>query len=149
MLIFWLILMIGMVVLELSTAQMVSIWFAIGALGALIATYLGAEIWLQIIIFLVVSGIALVATRPFVKKLTAGKKVPTNADRYVGRKGVVTATVDNQQGVGLVKIEGSVWSARSVSGEVLPAGEQVVVERIEGVKLMVQRAEVSCTAQQG
>ena len=147
--IFWLILMIGMVVLELSTAQMVSIWFAIGALGALIATYLGAEIWLQIIIFLVVSGIALVATRPFVKKLTAGKKVPTNADRYVGRKGVVTATVDNQQGVGLVKIEGSVWSARSVSGEVLPAGEQVVVERIEGVKLMVQRAEVSCTAQQG
>ena len=149
MLIFWLILMIGMVVLELSTAQMVSIWFAIGALGALIATYLGAEIWLQIIIFLVVSGIALVATRPFVKKLTAGKKVPTNADRYVGRKGMVTATVDNQQGVGLVKIEGSVWSARSVSGEVLPAGEQVVVERIEGVKLMVQRAEVSCTAQQG
>lgn len=147
--IFWLILMIGMVVLELSTAQMVSIWFAIGALGALIATYLGAEIWLQIIIFLVVSGIALVATRPFVKKLTAGKKVPTNADRYVGRKGMVTATVDNQQGVGLVKIEGSVWSARSVSGEVLPAGEQVVVERIEGVKLMVQRAEVSCTAQQG
>ena len=147
--IFWLILMIGMVVLELSTAQMVSIWFAIGALGALIATYLVAEIWLQIIIFLVVSGIALVATRPFVKKLTAGKKVPTNADRYVGRKGVVTATVDNQQGVGLVKIEGSVWSARSVSGEVLPAGEQVVVERIEGVKLMVQRAEVSCTAQQG
>ena len=147
--IFWLILMIGMVVLELSTAQMVSIWFAIGALGALIATYLGAEIWLQIIIFLVVSGIALVATRPFVKKLTAGKKVPTNADRYVGRKGVVTATVDNQQGVGLVKIEGSVWSARSVSGEVLPAGEQVVVERIEGVKLMVQRAEVSCIAQQG
>jgi membrane protein implicated in regulation of membrane protease activity len=141
MLYVWVILLVATVVLELSTAQMVSIWFSAGALASLIATFLGAELWLQILLFVVVSAAALLATRPFVKKLTRGKKIPTNADRFVGGVGVVLQEIDNQQGVGQVKVEGAVWSARSETGEKLPAGEQVRVCRIEGVKLIVGKVD--------
>lgn len=139
MLYVWVALLVATVVLELSTAQMVCIWFSAGALVSLIATFFGAEMWLQILLFVAVSAATLIATRPFVKKLTRGKKIPTNADRFVGGVGVVLVEIDNQQGVGQVKIEGAVWSARSESGECLPVGEQVRVSRIEGVKLIVEK----------
>ena len=90
MLAFWIISLIVFVVIEAMTAQLLTIWFAAGSVAALIAERLGAEIWLQWTIFVVVSAIILAVTRPFVKKLTKQKVQPTNADRCIGETAVVT-----------------------------------------------------------
>ena len=100
------------------------------------------------ILFIAVSGAALILTRPLVKKLTAGKIVPTNADRVLGQTGKVTETIDNESAAGAVYVDGKTWTARSADGTVIPAGSRVVVESMEGVKLFVKLSEktevVSC-----
>ena len=124
-------------VVEAATAGLVSIWFVAGALAALIAVLLGAGIWVQLVAFVVVSAAAL--TRPLVKKITAGRSVPTNADRVLGREAKVTETIDNENSTGAVYVDGKTWTARSVDGIVIPVGEQVEVSSMEGVKLLVQK----------
>ena len=105
------------------------------------ASLLKAPLWLQILVFFIVSIVTLILTRPLVKKMMARKVVPTNADRAVGKEAWVTATVDNTRGEGIVNLEGSDWSAISESGEVLAEGTRVVVREIRGVKLVVSKAE--------
>lgn len=139
MLIFWLAALVILIVIEAVTAQMVTIWFAAGAAAALIAEFLGAEIWLQWVIFVVVSAITLVATRPLVKKLTKTKLQPTNADRCIGRTAVVVEDIDNINGKGLVRVDGVVWTARSSDGKIYKKDECVRVEEISGVKLIVKQ----------
>ena len=126
-------------VVEAATAGLVSIWFVAGALAALIAVLLGAGIWVQLVAFVVVSAAALALTRPLVKKITAGRSVPTNADRVLGATGKVTETIDNENSSGAVYVDGKTWTARSVDGIVIPVGEQVEVSSMEGVKLLVQK----------
>ena len=126
-------------VVEAATAGLVSIWFVAGALAALIAVLLGAGIWVQLVAFVVVSAAALALTRPLVKKITAGRAVPTNADRVLGRTARVTETIDNDSASGAVYVDGKTWTARSVDGIVIPVGEQVEVSSMEGVKLLVQK----------
>ena len=126
-------------VVEAATAGLVSIWFVAGALAALIAVLLGAGIWVQLVAFVVVSAAALALTRPLVKKITAGRSVPTNADRVLGRTARVTETIDNDSASGAVYVDGKTWTARSVDGIVIPVGEQVEVSSMEGVKLLVQK----------
>lgn len=133
----WLAVIIVAAVLEALTAQLVSIWMVVGGIAALIANLLGAPLWVQSAAFLVVTGLALAVTRPLVKKVLNSKKVETNADRYIGKIGLVTAEIDNEKGEGQVAVMGSVWSSRSESGEVISAGKNVLVLRIEGVKLIV------------
>ena len=137
----WCVILIALLLAELSTADLTTIWFAGGALFAWFASLLKAPLWLQILVFFIVSIVTLILTRPLVKKMMARKVVPTNADRAVGKEAWVTATVDNTRGEGIVNLEGSDWSAISESGEVLAEGTRVVVREIRGVKLVVSKAE--------
>ncbi|MBQ2904327.1 MAG: NfeD family protein [Clostridia bacterium] len=138
MLIFWVVMLVILIVVEAVTAQMVTIWFAAGAGAALVSEILGAEVWLQWIIFVAVSAITLIATRPLVKKLTRTKVQPTNADRCIGQTAVVVEDIDNVDGKGLVQVGGITWTARSSDGTVFRKNEQVTVEKIDGVKLIVK-----------
>ena len=126
---------------EAATAGLVSIWFVVGSVAALLAAAAGLGTLAQIVLFLVVSAAALAATRPLVRKLSTGKAVPTNADRVLGRTARVTETIDNDSASGAVYVDGKTWTARSADGSVLPAGSRVEIRRMEGVKLIVEAAQ--------
>ncbi|MDD6176103.1 MAG: NfeD family protein [Firmicutes bacterium] len=133
----WLGVVVVCVIVEALTAQLISIWFVAGGIAALIACLCGVHFWWQLACFLIVSTVALAATRPLVKKLLVRKKVCTNADRVVGMTAVVTEEINNSLGQGLVNVSGNIWSARSVDQSVIPVGRNVQVQAIQGVKLMV------------
>lgn len=133
----WLVAIVACVVLELSTVSLTCIWFALGALAALLSALFGAPVWLQVVWFFVVSVLTLLATRPLVKKYINGKTVPTNADMVIGQTCVVLEPISNLSETGAVKAGGKVWTARSDDGTVFAPGERVVAVRIEGVKLIV------------
>ena len=126
------------VVVELATYGLASIWFALGSLVALVAAALGAPLWLQIVLFAVVSVVTLLLTRPLAKKYVNNKKQPTNADRYIGAEALVTEEINKVVGTGAVNVDGRVWSARTADDSVLPAGTRVVVKEIRGVRLIVE-----------
>ena len=136
----WLVLMVLLFIIEAATAGLTVIWFALGALAALIAALFGAQIWLQVLWFLVVSIATLWFTRPLALKYLNRRSVVTNADRVVGMEGVVCEDIDNLAGTGAVKLDGKEWTARSDSGANIPSGSVVKVRRIEGVKLIVDAA---------
>ena len=137
----WLVVMVLFLMVEAATVGLVCIWFAVGALAALIAALLGAEIWLQIVLFLVVSAVALYFTRPLAKKYVNAKVEPTNADMVIGKECRVTEAIDNIAGTGAVYVDGKTWTARSVSDEVIPEGTLVTAKSIKGVKLIVAAPE--------
>lgn len=136
--IFWLAMIVVAVVVEAMTNQLVSIWFVLGGIAALIANLCGAPLYVQWILFVVVSAIALVCTRPLVRKLTRFHRQDTNAGRCVGQIAVVTQEINNTAAAGQAKVLGSIWTARSARGTVIPAGTEVVVRAIEGVKIIVE-----------
>ena len=135
----WIGLIVVTAAVEAATVQLVTVWFAVGGVAGLIAYAAGLEIWLQILIFAIVSAVALAVTRPLVKKFTNGRRMPTNADRFIGEKAVVTEKIENDLSKGAVKIGGLEWTARSVDSETAEVGEQVTVEAIEGAKLIVKK----------
>lgn len=134
----WIVLLVVFLILEAVTVQLVSAWFALGALCALIANLAGLGMIWQIVLFLVVSAICLIATRPLVKKLTAAKIQKTNADRCIGAEAVVLEEINNLKSTGLVKAMGNTWTARSADGSVIPKDVVVIVRKMEGVKLIVE-----------
>ena len=136
----WIALTVVFILIEAMTTQLLTIWFAAGSAAAIIATLLDASPLVQCIVFVAVSLIALIATRPLVKKLTKQKFSPTNADRFIGETAIVTESIDNIAQTGLVKLQGTVWTARSGNGEIIAEGESVTVRKIEGVKLIVEKA---------
>ena len=140
--ILWFVLMLVFLFVEASTVVMVSLWFAVGALAAMIAALLGAEFWLQAVLFVVVSGILLASLRPVFRKYVKPRMTKTNLDAVIGSSGIVTARIDNVQSVGQVKLGAMEWTARSTTGEVIEAGAQVKVDRIEGVKVFVTPVKV-------
>ena len=138
----WLALFVVFLIVEAGTVALVSIWFALGALAALVSCALGAEMWLQITVFLVVSLVLLALLWKRVRsKLTTTK---TNVDSVIGAEGYVTEAIDNLSYTGRVKLGGITWAARSTSGEPLAEGSLVRVDRVEGVKVFVSPAEVPC-----
>lgn len=145
-LIIWLVLMVVFLIAESQSVTMVSLWFAAGALGALIAELCGAELWLQIVIFFAVSIVLLASLRPIARKYFTPKITKTNVDSIVGQTGLVTADIDNVSAHGQVKLGAMEWTARSTSGENIPKGTLVKVDKIEGVKAFVtpvaEKAEV-------
>jgi membrane protein implicated in regulation of membrane protease activity len=143
---FWLVALVIFAVAEAATVGLVSIWFAGGALVALIATGCGAPIWLQVLLFLAVSGIMLAMLRPFVRRMSKPSKTETNAGRHIGREALVMEEINNLTGTGAIKLDGITWTARSESGEVIPVGTTIVVRRIEGVKVFVAPAEKTVKA---
>ena len=136
--IIWLILLIVFAASEAATVGLTSIWFAAGALAALIAALLGGPLWVQITLFLAVSLLCLAAVRPLAKRLLNSRVEPTNADRVIGAQAQVTEDIDNIHGRGAVVIRGMTWSARSQDGGPISAGTMVKVLRIEGVKVFVE-----------
>ena len=141
--IIWLVLLAAFLITEAATVTVVSLWFAVGSLAALIASLLGAAFWLQILLFLAVSAIALAALRPIVRKYIHPKLTATNVDSVIGSVGIVTAAIDNIAYTGQVKLNGMEWTARSTSGESIAPGSRVKVDRIEGVKVFVSPADVT------
>jgi membrane protein implicated in regulation of membrane protease activity len=137
----WLILLVVFLAVEASTVTMVSLWFAAGAVAAMAVSLLGGAVWLQILVFLAVSAVLLIALRPLVRKHITPKISATNVDAVIGTKGLVTVTIDNVAAAGRVKLGGMEWSARSVNGDRIPEGTLVRVDRIEGVKVFVTPVE--------
>lgn len=140
MLYVWLGLTILFAIAEAATAQLTTIWFAAGSLTAMLLTIFGVKsVTVQIIVFVLVSVVTLIATRPLVKKLLHKKVQPTNADRNIGETGIVTEDIRNIDGEGAVKINGVIWTARSAKDEYIPADSLVKIISIEGVKVIVEK----------
>ena len=143
MVLFWLIVMVVLIIAEAATVGLVSIWFAGGALSALIAASLGAKPWLQLVLFLAVSAALLLALRPIARKLGHDKDYATNVYANIGKLAIVVEPIDNLRGTGRVMIGSVDWTARSDDGSVIPKGEKVRVLRVEGVKVCVARESVA------
>jgi len=137
----WLAVVIAFGIAEAATLGLTSIWFAVGALAAMVSAICHAPWWLQIGVFVVISVAALCLTRKKAQARFNQSREKTNADRILGEKALVLEPIDNQQALGAVKADGKVWTARSISGEPIPRGIEVTVRAIEGVKLMVEPAE--------
>ena len=134
----WMGVMVLFLIVEgICAVHLVSVWFAVGALAAMIASLNGAAWWLQILIFLVVSGALLAMLWPLVRKFLRPNLKKTNLDSIIGSSGLVTVTIDNLSATGQVKLGGMVWTARSTSGKIIDPNTEVRVDRIEGVKVFV------------
>ena len=142
---FWLCLAVALVVVELSTVQLVSIWFAVGAgvVSLVKAIFPSLAIHWQILIFVLISGALLFATRPFVKKFlhTKSKTKETNLELVLGKDAMVVEEINNILGKGAVKINGLVWSARSIDDSEIPVDTIVIFEKIDGNKAIVKKKE--------
>ena len=141
--IFWLVVMALFIIIEVSTTNLVSIWFAVGALCGLIASVAGAQVKWQVLAACVVSAVTLVLViifKPF-DKYKHKKSIPTNSDRVIGQKALVLTDITSIDSLGTVKVMGQVWSAVCEDGRDIPAGENVVVKSISGVKLVVEKVK--------
>lgn len=133
----WLALLLFFLFVEGASVSLVSIWFAGGALVALLMSLLKADLWIQIVMFFVASGAMLALLRPFARKYLKPKIVRTNVDSVIGTTGRVLTAIDNVSAQGQVKLGAMEWTARSTSGDPIPAGTLVRADRIEGVKVFV------------
>ena len=133
----WGVAIVVFLVMEAATAGLVTIWFAVGALAALLSSLFGAPVWLQLVWFFVISVAAVILTRPLARKYLNSKTQATNADMYVGKECMVLEEINNVAGTGAVKVAGKVWTARSADGDIIPEGSRAEAIRIEGVKLIV------------
>lgn len=139
MMVVWLVVLIVTIAIEVGTLGLTSIWFAGGALAALIVAVFSLPVWLQILIFFVVSLLLLVFTRPIAVKYFNKDRVRTNVESMVGRQAIVISEIDNLQGIGQVTVGGQEWSARSEDDKVnMAVGTVVVVVAVSGVKLIVR-----------
>lgn len=136
-LVIWFMAVIVFAVIEILTIQLTSIWLAVGAVAGMAACTFGAPLYVQLLVFAVVSLILLAVTRPFVKKFIKMKEVKMNAGRLIGMTAVVTEDICNEKAQGAVKISGVTWTARSEDGSDIAAGEKVTINKIEGSKLIV------------
>lgn len=142
MIIFWLVLLIIAIVVEVLSMGLTSIWFAGGALVAILAALLSAPIWVQVILFFVVSLLLMFFTRPIAVRYFNKDRVRTNVESLVGRQAIVTSEIDNLQGIGQVTVGSQEWSARSLDDKQrIAVGSVVIVVSISGVKLIVRPDE--------
>lgn len=145
MMVFWGVVFVLMVIAECASMQLVSIWFAVGSLGAFFAAMLDLGFTGQLAIFVLVSLVLLIVTRPLLKKLRVQRIVPTNADKEIGATAVIIEEVDTAAGTGRVRLNGVDWIAVSESGSVLPVNTVVIVRQVQGAKLIVAEAAVAQT----
>ena len=139
---FWLISFVVLILIEIATLGLTTIWFAGGALAATIAAALGVPIYWQLALFLVISIALLIFTRPIAVKYFNKDRVRTNVESLVGRSAIVISEIDNLQGIGQVSVNGQEWSARSeMENGRLPVGAVVVIVAISGVKLIVREQQ--------
>ena len=140
----WLALMIVFLVVEAACPlHLVSVWFAVGSLVAALVGMLSGPLWLQVVLFLVVSGALLALLFPLVRKYLNPHLENTNVDSVIGTEGYVTAPIDNMAATGQVKLGGMEWTARSTDGHPIEAGTLVQVDKIGGVKVFVSPVKES------
>lgn len=138
---YWLILMAILLIIEIITLGLTTIWFAFGSLAAYIAAVLGGGSAVQIVVFCIVSLVTLIFTRPFAVKFFNRDRIQTNADSLIGQNAKVIEVIDNINATGRVMINGQEWSARSHNDEVIGTDATVVVGQISGVKLIVSLSD--------
>lgn len=135
----WLAVLVILVVIEIFTLGLTTIWFAGGALVAILVAGLGGPVWLQILVAAIVSAVLLFFTRPIAMKYFNRDREKTNAESLVGRQAIVISEIDNLQGTGQITVNGMEWTARSiVDGQTIEPGEVVIIRGINGVKLLVE-----------
>ena len=134
----WLVILAVMIVLEIFSLGLTTIWFGIGAIGAAIVSWMGYGIWVQLIVFAVLSVIAMAVFRPLAVKYLNKDKEKTNIDGVVGEVVVVTKEINHEMAAGEVQPNGMSWTARSQDGRVIPEAERVTVVSVQGVKLIVK-----------
>ncbi len=140
--IFWLILFVVLVLIEIATLGLTTIWFAGGSIIAFILALIGFNIPVQVVAFLVSSILLLVLTRPIAIKHFNQERKLTNAESLIGEYAVVLETVDTLHNVGTVEVNGQEWSAKTDEPhEVIAKGAIVSIEGIQGVKLIVKLKE--------
>ena len=137
---FWVFFTVVLIAIEAATVQLVTVWFALGSLSALVACLFNLAPGYQWLVFISVSLISLLTTRPLVKKFTKNKIQPTNADRNIGAQGIVTETINNIAALGQVSVNSMNWTARSKDGEIIEEGTKIADFAIEGAKLIVERS---------
>lgn len=136
----WLGIFIVLVIIELATLGLTTIWFAGGSIVAFIGSMLGASLWIQIILFLAVSIVLLLFTRPLAVKYVNKNRIRTNVDSLIGEKAIVIADINNLREEGQVKLDGKEWTARAEDpDEIIKAGSVVRVQKISGVKVIVRK----------
>ncbi len=138
---FWLILFFILMLIEILTVGLVSIWFMIGALIAFIVSYFTSSIFIQLLVFIITSILFLILTRPIVKKYFSKKIIKTNVNKLIGETGIVIEDV-TKTNMGKVKVDGQIWSALNSSKGRIKASEEVEILSIEGVKLIVRKKEL-------
>lgn len=136
--IIWAVLIIVFLIVEGVTAGLASIWFAAGAVAGLVLALLNVPFGWQITAFIIVSVITLILTRPLARKYVNRNVQPTNADRAIGQTGIVLEEIDNIAGTGAIRINGKIWTARSVNGDVIAKGVLVTAVAIIGVTIQVK-----------
>lgn len=134
----WLIVLAVMLVIEWFTLGLTTIWFGVGSIGAAFTAWLGYGIWVQLIVFSVLSLLTMALCRPIAVKYLNKNKEKTNIDELVGKTVVVTKEINNEQATGNVVLNGMDWMARSEDGRVIKEKETAVVVSVEGVKLIVR-----------
>ncbi len=140
----WLIILIVCLVAEAATTQLITIWFAAGCIGALLAVTLGFGTTVQFAVFLIASFAMLLVLRPLLRGALRTRQDKTNADRILDQTAIVIETIDNQHGTGQIRLMGQIWTARNIEKDVMiPEGETVVVRDISGVKAMVERCQTN------
>lgn len=134
----WLIILAVMIIIEIATLGLTTIWFGIGAIGAAVVSGLGYGIWGQLGVFALLSVIAMALCRPFAVRYLNKEKEKTNIDEVVGKTAVVSKLINNEMATGEVKLNGMDWTARSEDGSVIEEGKRVTVVSVQGVKLIVK-----------
>ncbi|MBP1572881.1 MAG: NfeD family protein [Oscillospiraceae bacterium] len=137
LIIFWAAALVFFLVLEAVTFQLVSVWLGLGALVSLLLAIFEVPFWVQLLVFVAVSAVALWATRPLVKKFLSNK-VATNSELDIGKVAIVTETINNSLSKGRVKLNGTYWAARSLEGDIIEEGSTVTVVEVDGSKLIVK-----------
>lgn len=138
--IYWLVVMAVLLVMEICTLGLTTIWFAGGALIATIAALMGVGFWTQVALFIVVSSLLLIFTRPWAMRYINNHKAKTNYEGLIGKVIKITETVDNFNQSGTAIVNGSEWTVRSKDDDVIiQPGDKAQIVNIKGVKLIVKR----------
>ncbi len=135
----WLALLIILLIIEAATQGLTTIWFAGGALVAFLLSVFGANLFIQVILFCIVSLVLLLFTRPLAMRWMKNGRTRTNAESLIGETGIVTEAIDNLASTGQVQVHGQIWTARA-DEDALKIGkdQKVRIEKISGVKLIVK-----------
>lgn len=134
----WLIIAGLFIIIETFTGGFLIFWFGIGALVSMIISIFIEDIFIQTIIFIISSVILIFATKPFVKKFTNSQTISTNINSLIGKTGIVVKEIDNLASVGQVKVNGELWSAKSIDNQIISENTKVEIIKIDGVKLIVK-----------